>query len=201
MVLVDREVGLLLEQLQDGLVPLVGPLQEPLEDLRAKSMLPSWIWSSRFVASFLNSSTSAFQEVELLRVEILEEIVAPLDGDLVVDHRPSHVPPLEQIDHGLGRLLVLVGGDGRLAPTTTAMRARMAISVNGRNASRGMRFGSVGSNRSSCGKGEATPCHDSRESPSGTRPTLGGPEAPGRHRPLGLGSLPEWHRGSYSIIY
>ena len=85
---------------------------------------------------------SRFQKVELLGVEVLEKIVAPFHGDLVVDHRPRHVPLLEQINHGLGRFLVLIGRDGAWAPTTTAMRARMAISVNGRNANRGMRFGS-----------------------------------------------------------
>ena len=54
------------------------------------------------------------QEVVLLGVEILQEILAPLIGDLVVDDRAGHVTAFQQVDHGARGLLVLVGGDGCL---------------------------------------------------------------------------------------
>ena len=61
--LVDREVVLLLEQLHLGLEPLVAAAaRKRSKTLWAKSMLPSRIWSSRVLASFLNSSTSAFRK-------------------------------------------------------------------------------------------------------------------------------------------
>ena len=47
------------------------------------------------------------QEVVLLGVEVLEEVLAPLDGDLVVDHGAGHVTPFQQVDHGPSGLLIL----------------------------------------------------------------------------------------------
>ena len=53
------------------------------------------------------------EEVILLRVEVLQEGLAPLDGRRVVDLRLGHVAPLQERDHNLGRLLVVGGGHGR----------------------------------------------------------------------------------------
>ena len=97
-----------------GLVPLVVPLEEPLEDAAGEVDVPFADLVVEVLGFLLELLDVGLQEVELLGVEVLEEVVAPLDGDLVVDHRPSHVPPLEQIDHGLRGFLVLGGGNGRL---------------------------------------------------------------------------------------
>ena len=113
-VFIDREIELLLEQLLHGLVPLVVPLQKPLEDPTGEVDVPFADLVVEVLGFLLELLDVGLEEIELLGVEILEEIVAPLHRDLVVDHRSSHVPPLEQINHGLRRLLVFVGRDRRL---------------------------------------------------------------------------------------
>ncbi len=113
-VFVGREVELLLEQLLDRLVPLVVPLQEPLENPPREVDVALADLVVEVLGFFLELLDVRLQKVKLLGVKVLEEIVAPFDGDLVVDHRPRHVPLLEQINHGLGGFLVLVGRDRRL---------------------------------------------------------------------------------------
>ena len=116
-VFVDREVVLLLEQLHRGLesliLPHAGTGRKPSGRSRycrrESGRRGSW-------PSFLNSSTSRLQEVVFARIEILDEIVAPLDGDLIVDGGTSHMPTLEQIDDDLGGLLILGLGNRSLSP-------------------------------------------------------------------------------------
>ena len=112
--LIGREVELLLEQLEHGLVPFVVPLQEPLEDPAGEVDVPFADLVVEVLGFLHELLDVGLQEVVLLGVEILEEILAPLVGDLVVDHRAGHVTAFQQVDHGPRGLLVLVGGDGCL---------------------------------------------------------------------------------------
>ena len=141
-ILVDREVLLLLEQLHRGFVPFVLPLQEAIENLLGEIDISVANLVVESFALFLEFLDVRLQEVVFARVEILDEIVAPFDGDLIVDGGTSHMPTLEQIDNDLGGLLVLGLGTGAWAPTITAIRAKTAISTSGRNASLGIGFSS-----------------------------------------------------------
>ena len=113
-VLIGREVELLLEQFLHRLVPLVAPLKEPLENPPREVDVAFADLVVELRGFLLELRDVRLEEVELLGVEVLEEIVAPFHGDLVVDHRSRHVLPLEQINHGLGRFLILVGRGRRL---------------------------------------------------------------------------------------
>ena len=68
------------------------------------------------LASFLNSSTSGFEEVIFGRIQIFDEVVAPLDRDCVVDLGTSHVMLLEQLDDDPGSFLIFRLGDRSLSP-------------------------------------------------------------------------------------
>ncbi len=116
-ILIDGEVVFLLEQLHLGLESLILADQESLEHLLRRSRYSpresgrrgSWLL-------FLEFLDIRLQKVVLARVEILEEIVAPLDGDFIVDHRTSHMTALEQIDHDPRGLLILGLRRGSLSP-------------------------------------------------------------------------------------
>ena len=108
-IFINVEIELLLEQLLNGLVPLIVAHEKPLEDPAGEVDVALADLVVKVRGFLLELLDVGFQEIVLLGVEILEEVVAPLDGDLVVDHGPSHVPPFDEIDHGLGRFLVLIG--------------------------------------------------------------------------------------------
>ena len=90
--------------------------QEPVENLLGEVdvSLANLVVEGR--SFFLELLDVGLQEIVLARVEVLDEIVAPFDGDLIIDGGTSHMPTLEQIDDDLGGLLILGLGNRSLSP-------------------------------------------------------------------------------------
>ena len=115
-ILVEGEVWLLLEQLQLGVEPLVVPGDISSKNLFGElkvSLFDLVVKGSGFLLEFLNVG---FQKVILGGIEVLDEVVAPLDRDCVVDLGTSHVKLLEQPDDNTGGFLILWLGARGLSP-------------------------------------------------------------------------------------
>jgi len=114
--LVGGEVGFLLHELVDRGEALVGPLEEAVEDLAREVEVP--LSDPVIERGGLGGELRdvPLLEVVLLGVEILQEGLAPLLGDLVVDLGLGHVSTLQELDHHPRRELIDGGRVWSLRP-------------------------------------------------------------------------------------
>lgn len=114
-VLNGREVELLAQQAHDGLVPLVMALEEPIEDDPGEVDVPLVDLVVKGFRLLPELFDVGLQEVVFLGVQVFDEVVAPLDRDLVVNDGPSHVPSLKEVDDRTRGLLIVIGRDRGLS--------------------------------------------------------------------------------------
>jgi hypothetical protein len=110
--LVEREVGLLLEQFDNHRQPLVRTLEEAIEDDLGELEVPLMDQVVELGGLGKEFVDVGLEKVVLERVKILQEGLAPFLRGLVVDGRLGHVVVLEQRNHSFGRPLILRSGRG-----------------------------------------------------------------------------------------